>query len=371
MRMWGAMDGDGHATLPSPQQNSMPIRATTGTTPQFFLPHNAGLEDLPTSSADYWTWISGRRGISEGRYTWTLLTYLRLREAGVDCSLAFSMPTGGIVVAHRDFLPLILRPRPHVFLVCIKPDRKEHTWAHHYVVQNASDSIFRGPNGARATAVKHWPQPSLLPRDARRDGVCENVAYFGRLVNLAPELADAAWAEQLAGLGFRWQASIPSERWHDYREIDVTVSVRSFGELESDDPVLDPNSKPPSKLVNSWHAGVPAIVGRESSFRNIRRSPLDFIEVGSIAELTAALTRLREDRDLYRQMVDHGRERAVAFSNETIAGEWAALFRDAVVPEYERWMARSAVSRQAANVLRAARFLAAPRNIASIRIYRG
>ena len=37
--------------------------------------------------------------------------------------------------------------------------------------------------------------------------------------------------------------------------------------------------KPPSKLFNSWLAGVPAVLGHESAYRAERRSDLDYIEV--------------------------------------------------------------------------------------------
>jgi hypothetical protein len=327
---------------------------------QFFLPHPASDAELPDTVEAYWPWICRNRALGEGRYSWTLQTFLHLRRAGLECRFVRRFPSSGIVVSHRDFLPMILRPRAGVFLVCIKPDRKEHTWAHYYVVQNRSDPVFAHA-ADRASETPFWPQPSLIPRPDDR-AVCERVAYFGRALNLAPELRAPEWPSALAALGFDWAAP-PLEEWNDYSRIDVTVSVRGFGDFAEDDPILNPNSKPPSKLVNSWLAGVPAIVGRESSFRNVRRSPLDYLEVTTVDELKAELLRLRNEPALYRDMVAHGRERALEFSAEAVAHRWRVILESEIRPAHEAWAARGAMSRQMANVARTIRFLANPANL--------
>src|SRR5690606_32884295 len=110
---------------------------------------------------EYWSWIVRHRSVGEGKYSWTLQTYLYLRAAGVPCVLAKEFPQRGIVITHRDFLPVFQLPRSDVFLVCIKPDRKEHTWAQHYVVQNRSDRTFSQFGAHRVSETPSWPQPSL------------------------------------------------------------------------------------------------------------------------------------------------------------------------------------------------------------------
>ena len=191
--------------------------------------------------------------------------YLHLKAAGYPAQLLAKFPKSGLVVSHRDFLPIHLRPRAGTFLVCIKPDRKPHTWAHFYIVQNKADKIVARMPG-RVRDVPFWPQPGLLPRSESRGTRCERATYFGHLVNLAPELNAPEWTSDMQAVGFTWHVPGLPE-WHDYRETDIAVSVRQFGQAAApDNPVLNPNSKPPSKLVNSWLAGVPAIVGRESSF---------------------------------------------------------------------------------------------------------
>jgi hypothetical protein len=336
----------------------------------FYVPDTRA-EELPRSIDEYWAWVRERTGTGEpGRYVWTVKTYLYLKAHGLSSELTSSLPASGVVISHRDYLPIFLRPRPDVFLVCIKPDRKEHPWAHYYVAQNPSDEVFRGRNRTRAAVVGHWPQGGLIPRREERGVEVCNVAYYGRTVNLAEELCAPTWAAHASALGFDFRI-VPSAEWHDYSRTDVTVSVRGFGAAERNvDPLLNPDSKPPSKLINSWLAGVPAVVGRESAFHNVRRSDLDYLEVRSVGELTEALLRLREDHALYEAMVANGRVRAAEFSTEAVAGQWKTLIEREVLPRYQQWMKRPPAIRQAINLGRAALFLANPRQLAAVRIYR-
>lgn len=335
---------------------------------QFFLPHGADAEPLPMKPEDYWAWICRNRSLGEGRYSWTLQTFLQLQAAGLPVTLRTRFPASGIVVAHRDFLPLILPPRTNVFLVCIKPDRKEHTWSHFYVVQNESDTVLQGVGQGCTEVLPFWPQPSLIPRDAARGARCENVAYLGRLLNLAAPLQTAQWTQSLKESGFNWSV-LPLERWHDYSQTDVVVAVREFGAASnSDNPVLDPNSKPPSKLINAWLAGVPAVLGQESSFRSVRRSPLDYIEVGTQDELRAALLRLRQEPNLYQDIVAHGRERARDFSAAAVAARWRTMAEKRVFPAYDAWMRQGAASRLARNLARVAGYFTSWRKLAGLRI---
>jgi len=90
-------------------------------------------------------------------------------------------------------------------------------------------------------------------------------------------------------------------------------------------PVGTHTDKPASKLYNAWRAGVPALLGPEPAFRELRCDPLDYFEVRSVPDVLTAIDRLRADPTLYRRMVDHGRARAVEFSPEAVLAQWADL----------------------------------------------
>jgi hypothetical protein len=315
---------------------------------QFYLPYKRDrVEHIPERAEDYWTWLLNNPSVPEGKYAWTLQTYLHLRDAGFPCEIVERFPSRGIVVAHRDLLPITLRPHPDVFLVCIKADRNMHTWAQYHVVQNESDSLRAGGR----SVITHWPQPGLVPRDRARGTLCENVAYFGREMNLAPELRAEGWEDVMDRHGFEWIVR-PRPQWNDYEV--------------SDDPVFDARSKPPSKLINSWMAGVPAIVGSEPAYQHIRRSELDFIEVSTVADLRWALKRLRENSALYRDMVENGRRRAKEFGPASITAEWLSLFRDALPKHYQEWQRKGRLRRKGIGYLRLASYFTKLRHLTSL-----
>lgn len=333
-------------------------------TVQFYLPYDKdGIEKLPDRIEEYWAWLVRQQNIGKGKYNWTLQTYLYLRDAGIACAIVTRFPERGIVISHRDFLPVFLLPRPDVFLVCIKPDRKEHTWAQHYVVQNKSDKAFQRFGRNRVTDILFWPQPSLVPRRAERHDKCENIAFFGRSLNLAPELKTEDWKSKLANLGFNWTI-VPLEAWHDYSEVDLTVSVRGFGDsAKTDNPVFDPDSKPPAKLTNSWLAGVPAIVGQESSYRSVRTSQFDFMEIGSVDELVQTLVAIRDDKSTYEDLRARARSRSEEFSAQVVTRRWEKIIRQDILPNYRRWMSKSRWRRLSCNLANVLFYLVNLRNL--------
>jgi len=87
------------------------------------------------------------------------------------------------------------------------------------------------------------------------------------------------WQAILRELELTWHFVGP-DRWHDFREVDVVVAVRGFDRHRH-------ANKPPTKLFNAWHAGVPVILGRESAYQHERLSPLDYLEAGSFAEVVS------------------------------------------------------------------------------------
>ena len=335
----------------------------------FFIPYqNDGIQRLPERYEDFRSWlVEDEFVVGRGKYTWTLQTYLSVRAAGYPCSLVQQLPERGIVVSHRDFLPVFLRPRADLFLVCIKADRNQHSWADFHIVQNERDPLRDSADGrARSAALPFWPQPSLIARDPARGQRVENVAYFGRGLNLAEELRADAWSAELRALGMNWR--VPERpRWHDYRDTDVTVSVRSF-DLESlaSDPVRNVDSKPASKLVNSWIVGVPAILGAESAYTRVRRSPLDFIEVDSMDSLRAALKSLREEPNRFRDMVANGIERGAEFAAPAVTRKWTRLFESELTERYAAWSHQWPLTRQLARYWRSLRYFSTPQHIRSV-----
>ncbi len=319
--------------------------ATTNLPPiYFYIPEEFWPSSLPTSSDRYWQWQNSTNGIyRRGKYNWTLQTYLHLKEVGFPCQLIDRIPRKGIVIVHRQFLRDDMKPEPRVLMVCIQADRPRHPYAQIHVVQNPEDVTQSSKELLKHRVIYHisnWPQPELIARDPERGDRFENIAYYGLTDNLAPELQKPSWQEQLRELGLNWHIVSP-EQWNDYRDVDAVLAVRSF---DYQGKYL---WKPASKLINAWHAGVPAILNPESAFVAQRQSELDYIEINSVAEAIAALKRLRDEPALRRAMVENGRIRAEETNRETITAHWCSFLKEVAIPAYESWCAASSLKKQA------------------------
>ena len=303
----------------------------------FYIPQSECPDNLPTSMDTYWQGM----GVKLGRYNWTLQTYLRLRAEGFPCQLIGNIPETGIVVAHWDFLPADLKPGPEVLLVCIQADRGRHPYAQIHIVQNPlEEMLVHSVKLWKSYYIQYWPQPGLIPRDASRGEQFQTAAYIGRELNLASELKEPSWSEQLKAIGLNWYVINDRERWHDYSQVDAIIAVRSFSRQGGY------SWKPATKLYNAWHAGVPAILGCDSAFRAERKSELDYLEVTTPAEAIAALERLRHDKVLRQAMIENGRLRAQETEPANLVAQWQRFLQEEASPAYKRWCSSSSWSRQ-------------------------
>lgn len=266
----------------------------------------------------------------DGVYCWTMQTYLHLKADGFPCELVGTMPTEGIVLAHRSSLADNFRPGAKILLVCMLADKSSHPNAQIHIVLNSQEHIFNHSGKIwKSVYMPHWRQPGLIPRNATRSDKFENVAYFGHERNLAPELKESNWNEQLNELGLNFQI-VNRDRWHDFSDVDVVLAVRSFD-------TQDYANKPATKLYNTWHAGVPAILGCETAYQAERKSELDYIEVNSLNEVLVALKRLRDDKNFRDAMVENGRIRAEETQLKNVVKKWRNFIVEVGVPAYENW----------------------------------
>lgn len=286
----------------------------------FYLPQENWLNDMPTKPDVYW------EEFGRGIYCWTLQTYLYLKADGFPCTLVGNIPEEGIVIAHRDSFPYELKPSPKVLMVCIKPDRNPHPYAQLQVVQNPQDA----KNLKNSYYIPLWRQPGLIPRNPERGDRFENIGYFGITSNLAPELKSASWSKQLEELGLNWQI-VPRNRWYDYSNIDAIVAVRNFQQQ-------DYTQKPATKLYNAWHAGIPAILGKESAFQSERKNELDYFEVSSVEDAISILKRLREHPQLCQNVKENCEIRAKETAPQNIVKQWGSFLTQIAIPNYYKWL---------------------------------
>lgn len=292
----------------------------------FFLPGDADFGRLGALDPD-----RSPLEFQTAERAWTLQTYLRLARAGEPVRLTNVVPSRGVLVFHAGHKHIVQRHRAvsrEAVLVALRGDRKPVLTADFEILQNDG-----GADGRRTFALPHWPQPGLVPRDSSRGHRVQRAAYKGYSANLDPAFLDAGWRSRLAEMGIEWlcdAAAFDREGfrhypvdWPTYRDIDVIVAVRPG------DRTLHA-SKPASKLVNAWLAGVPAVLGAESACRALRRDPLDYLEVATVEEAEAALRRLRDEPRLMVGMIENGQRRAAEFRLEALLEPWRRLLFETI-----------------------------------------
>jgi hypothetical protein len=295
----------------------------------FYLPERQALAGVAPLSLDPdRDWMV----FGTGLYVWILQTFLRLHRAGAPVCLVATPPAAGLVVAHADHFEQLLSEAASpadLTIVVARSDRRPQPLADFAVVQNAASADYY------QFFIPSWLQPGLIPRDPERGTRVETVAYAGAIKELDPDLATQAWAEALSGCGLQWDSRTIAFSgndqvyrqlgWNDYANTDIVVALRPPHSWNA-------RSKPAAKLQNAWAAGVPAIVSPESAYRELRRSPFDYLEAGNSAEVLAAIEALRSNPDLYAQMVENGLERAREFRPDRLVMRWMdVLWRE--IPE--------------------------------------
>ncbi|MDY7022126.1 MAG: hypothetical protein SWJ54_12325, partial [Cyanobacteriota bacterium] len=177
----------------------------------FYIPHSLFPKKFPQSPRENWP------GFGLGIHAWTLQTYLRLKADGFPCELVNQFPQSGIVLAHRNSLSISkgLKPGKNLLLVCIKAESNFYPYSQLHVVQNPEEVN----QVTSEYYIPHWPQPGLVSRNTQRESQFQNIAFFGHLNNLAPELSSLEWSQQLKQLGLNWCPIINQNHWSDYAKI--------------------------------------------------------------------------------------------------------------------------------------------------------
>jgi hypothetical protein len=287
-------------------------------------------------------------GFGFGIYTWTIQTYLRLIQSGFECQLVSSIPSEGILIAHRECLSSMngafseeVKPSKRLYVVNISADQSLYAHANLNIVQ----SCYQSKNYKNCNYVPHWPQPGLIKRDPARGRKFQNIAFLGNIKNLAPEFKTSQWCEEVKKLNLNFvlmdqkfsfdnpESYCTTGIWNDYSEIDAIVAVRQFNVR----PYLCALNKPASKLYNAWLAGVPAIIGRDYQCHEERRGDHDYLEVDTIDEVLIALRQLKEDFRLRELIVENGFTRAEEIKADVTVEKWKSLIIEKILPDYENW----------------------------------
>ena len=308
----------------------------------FYYPPGFGDREVPESRGVF---VRDR----PGKYVWTVKSYGHLSQIGFPCRLTDRLPEEGIIVTHREFFANGMIPNRRQLFVCAIADFQRYPFAQLHLVQNRRDPLLTRPSPAWPAAfMPMWTETGLIPRDPARGDTFTNVSYFGLPTRLAPQLHSAPFVARLREHGFNFRV-VSRDRWNDYSDTDAVLAVRSFAPVSF-------HKFPPTKLYNSWIAGVPALLGRESAYQAERHNEYDYFEVRSADEVLQTLIRLRDDPDLRAAVARNCAARAPGVSPLRIAETWAAFLNTVAVPAWQDWLRRSDAGRTAFKVARSARY---------------
>jgi hypothetical protein len=302
--------------------------------PVYFVRNDPGLCEELAHVTEMPAFEHFYRHQSGGSSSWIVQSYLQLKCRGLDVRLVSHYVPGHICVVSREELMkrrLLSSSLPfRSYLVVCQQDRPRPEICEHRIVQNHRTLLQ--PNDH---FLPHWPQPDLRSRDLSRGSRVENLVFKGRWYYLPEQYKDPAFINQLTSLGFNFSTTpdyvVDLSEWTNYSDADVLLALRQRSDLYL-------ASKPPTKLINAWFAGCPALLGSEPAYQQLRQSELDYIEVNSPEEVIAALQRLREQPSLYQAMVENGWKRAKEFTPDRLAGLWRDLFAGEIAKGYQQWL---------------------------------
>src|SRR5690606_20977353 len=226
--------------------------------------------DVPAPELEAWRELRAagapRRRVL-GEHYWIALTSARLRAAGAAVALDNRVPAAGVVLFYAGDKHAAWRQQratgSRALLAAVRSDRKPVGLADVEIVQNAASA-----DGRRSLHVPHWPQPGLRPRDPARGDRPRTILYPGTAGNLHPDFLGEPWAAFLRERGLQLRCHFKSAgdappAYHDLREIDLMLALRPRGAGLV-------RNKPGWKLFNAWLAGVPALLGPEAGYRELR-----------------------------------------------------------------------------------------------------
>ena len=263
--------------------------------------------------------------LNESTYdAWIYTTYVYLKVRGFKVNISDKLVKNHINIIHYDHFGF-KEVCSDCYVVSVKADRNRTFISNYEIIQSPYSSEHD-----KDIFIHHWPEANIIVRDSSRGSKVENLVYYGRKYYLPDYIETKNFKEKLEKLGVNLKISDVRSEWKNYKEADIVLSVRKA-------PSFYRKSKPASKLVNAWLAGVPAIVDSDPICNYLKKTDFDYISANSEKEMLEAIALLKEDAVLYEKMVTNSKKRAEEFTIDKIADMWInALSRD-IYDDFLKW----------------------------------
>lgn len=266
---------------------------------------------------------------------WILKTYLILKENKTKWNIAIgdSIPEVGIILFHKGFFPKNIIPSKNQLFVCIQADYGRYKYAQCHVLQNpAGLNNFKFSKKSyfeqklfpfvKNNFVSHWNQDNIISRDKSRGLLFENVCFYGVPQNFPKEIMNQDFKDQLSNEGIVLNIITDSAKWNDYSQADCVLAIRDFGNKAH-------FNKPFSKIINGYLAGVPVIVGNESSALYLKNKvKLDIPIVKTKEECLKVIKEIKKEYQKKLDEVQQDNEKLKFFKDTSILLEWERLIQD-------------------------------------------
>ncbi len=255
----------------------------------------------------------------QGEFTWALQTYHVLKRTGMPVALSHDMDPKAVNLVHGNLLK-DLPKRADCYCISLQADYPHFPLAQYHIVQNYAQL------SKHHSFAPCWPQLGQQSRDANRTTVTR-VAYQGALNFTGLDQNRINADLQSEGISFEL---LDATHWRNLADVDVLVGIRNFGTQEY-------KRKPPSKLVNAWHAGIPFIGGWDSAYSQIGTPGEDYLRVASHEEMIRQIIELKNNPVLYQWMVRIGHKRAAEHTFDTITQLWQKPMEGEIAQNFEAW----------------------------------
>lgn len=260
-------------------------------------------------------------------WSWLIQTFLHLKKSGLNVELVEKPVENEICITHF----VVTKNKvwgPKSFVVGIRADTSPMRMQDFEVVQ--SPAVL---SNKKSHIINHWPQSHLKPRAAERGNQIKTISYFGGPGSIAPTFYSDEFKSALAKMDIALNLRFDADSWKDYSDTDLTIAVRNHHH-----PLLI-DTKPASKLVNSWQAGCVALLGKEPAYRAVGTSGKNYFEIESPQDVLTIVAKLKADPSLYQKVCNSGMQEYSNYSFAAIEKQWTELLTGPVSEAFIEWKA--------------------------------
>lgn len=260
-------------------------------------------------------------------WSWLIQTFLHLKESGLNVELVEQPVENEICITHF----VVTKNKfwaPKSFVVGVRSDTSPMRMQDFEVVQSPAVLSHK-----RSHLMNLWPQSHLKPRAVERGNQIKTISYFGGPGSIAPAFYSDEFMSALGEMGITFNLQFNPDSWKDYSDTDLIVAVRNHHH-----PLLI-DTKPASKLINSWQAGCVALLGNEPAYRAVGSSGKNYFEVETPQDVLSVIAKFRADPSLYDKVRESGKQEYSNYSFAALEKQWAALLTGPVTDAFIEWQA--------------------------------